>query len=68
MFWWSHIIQLVVATFYAVKAGDGVPSIAEAVANTKKNAICNDRKVANGTNLAVKTSRQTSISTVLQKG
>ena len=34
----------------------------------KKIAICNDRKVANGTNLVVKTSGQTSISTVLQKG
>ena len=52
-----------------MRRGDGVPSLAEAAANTgKKSAICNDRKVANGTNLAVKTSGQNSISTVLQKG
>jgi len=67
--WWSHITQLVVATFYGARRGGGVPSLAEVAANTKKkSAICNDRKVANGTNLAVKTSGQTSISTVLQKG
>jgi hypothetical protein len=38
------------------------------MANTEKSAICNDRKVASGTNLAVKIQLQNSVSTVLQQG
>ena len=39
MLWWSHIIQLVVATFYGERREGGVPSLAEAAANTKKKKV-----------------------------